>query len=114
MGFLKDIQDMTTQYENSQKFFDRFYRPEYTTVVVVGDVKAKAVRELVDKAWGEWKRGNYKADIAVEPPQDQPRTAKVDWPGAALPMISIAFKSPAYTDNAKDTVALDALASLAF
>jgi zinc protease len=114
MGFLKDIQDMPNQYEYSTKFFDRFYRPEYTTIVVVGDVKAKAVRELVDKTWGAWKRGSYKADIPVEPAQDKPRTANVDWPGAALPMITVAFKAPAYTDEAKDTAALDALASVAF
>src|SRR3954453_8672406 len=114
MGFLKDIQDMPNQYEYSQKFFDRFYRPEYTTIVVVGDVKAKAVRELVEKSWGEWKRGSYKAEIPVEPPQDKPRTANVDWQGAALPMVTVGFKGPAYTDNAKDTAALDALASLAF
>ena len=63
MGFLKDIQDMPNQYEYSLKFFDRYYRPEYTTIVVVGDVKAKAVRELVDKYWGEWKRGSYKPEI---------------------------------------------------
>lgn len=114
MGFLKDIQDMPNQYEYSQKFFDRFYRPEYTTIVVVGDVKSKGVRELVDKAWGAWKKGNYKADIPVEPPQDKPRTANVDWQGAALPMITVAFKGPAYTDEAKDLAALDALAYLAF
>ena len=38
MGYLKDIQDMPNQYDYSQEFFKRFYRPEYTTVVLVGDV----------------------------------------------------------------------------
>src|SRR4051794_23861658 len=63
MGFLHDIQDMPNQYEYSLKFFDRYYRPEYTTILVVGDVKAKAVRPLVDKYWGAWKRGSYYPDI---------------------------------------------------
>ena len=67
MGFLKDIQDMPNQYEYSLKFFDRYYRPEYTTIIVVGDVKATAVRAMVDKYWGEWKRGSYKPEIPVEP-----------------------------------------------
>src|SRR5215471_11558338 len=31
MGFLRDIQDMPNQYEYSLRFFDRYYRPEYTT-----------------------------------------------------------------------------------
>src|SRR5690349_13480405 len=114
MGFLKDIQDMPNQYDYSLKFFDRYYRPEYTTIIVVGDVKAKAVRELADKSWGEWKRGSYKPEIPPEPPQEAPRTAKVDWQGATLPIVSIAFKDPAYTDKEKDTAALDALSFLAF
>ena len=114
MGFLKDIQDMPNQYDYSLKFFDRYYRPEYTTIIVVGDVKPKPVRELVEKSWGGWKRGSYKPDIPAEPPQDGPRTAKVDWQGATLPMVTIAFKAPAYNDKEKDSAALDALSFLAF
>src|ERR1700730_3848007 len=79
MGFLRDIQDMPNQYGYSLKFFDRYYRPEYTTIIVVGDVKAKATRDLVDKYWGAWKHGSYKPDIPAEPPQEGPRTGHVDW-----------------------------------
>ncbi len=114
MGFLKDIQDMPNQYEYSLKFFDRYYRPEYTTIVVTGDIKPKAVRALVDKYWGGWKRGNYKPDIPVEPEQNGPRTAHVDWPSPTLPIVAVAFKGPAYNDASKVTAALDALAYLAF
>jgi zinc protease len=114
MGFLKDIQDMPNQYEYSLKFFDRYYRPEYTTIIVVGDVKAKAVRAMVDKSWGAWKRGSYRPDIPVEPPQDGSRSAKVDWPSPTLPLVAIAFKAPAYNDATRDSAALDALAYLAF
>ncbi len=114
MGFLKDIQDMPNQYEYSLKFFDRYYRPEYTTIIVVGDVKVKAVRAMVDKYWGAWKRGSYKPDIPVEPAQNGPRTAHVDWPSPTLPIVAVAFKAPAYNDATRETAALDALANLAF
>ncbi|MCX6626772.1 MAG: pitrilysin family protein [Candidatus Solibacter sp.] len=114
MGFLKDIQDMPNQYDYSLKFFDRYYRPEYTTIIVVGDVKAKAVRAMVDKYWGEWKRGSYKPDVPVEPEQNGPRTGHVAWPSPTLPIVSVAFKAPAYNDATKETAALDALAYLAF
>ncbi len=114
MGFLKDIQDMPNQYEYSLKFFDRYYRPEYTTIIVVGDVKAKAVRAMVDKYWAGWKRGSYHPDIPVEPAQSGPRTAKVAWPSLTLPIVAIAFKAPAYNDAAKEGAALDVLAYLAF
>jgi zinc protease len=114
MGFLKDIQDMPNQYEYGLKFFDRYYRPEYTTLLVVGDVKPKPVRELVDRYWGEWKRGSYQPEIPREPAQDAARTAHVPWSGATLPMLTVAFKAPAYNDETRETAALDALSALAF
>ena len=112
MGFLKDVQDMPNQYEYSLRFFDRYYRPEYTTIIVAGDVDPKQVRALVDKSWGNWKRGSYHPDIPVEPPQQGPREAHVDWPSPTLPLIAIAYKVPAYTDTQKDTAALDVLSHL--
>jgi zinc protease len=114
MGFLKDIQDMPNQYDYSKKFFDRYYRPEYTTIVVAGDVKPKTARVLVDKYWGAWKQGSYVPEIPQEPPQEGPRTNRVDWPTPTLPIIEIGFKVPAYTDSAPDTAALDAFSFLAF
>ena len=114
MGFLKDVEDMPNQYQYSLRFFDRYYRPEYTTIIVVGDVNPKQVRALVDKSWGNWKRGSYHPDIPVEPPQQGSREAHIDWASPTLPMIAIAFKAPAYTDSQKDTVALDVLSTLAF
>ena len=114
MGFLKDVQDMPNQYDYSLKFFDRYYRPEYTTIVVAGDVDAKKVRALVDQYWGNWKRGSYHPDIPAEPAQQAPRENKIDWPSPTLPLLDIAFHGPAYSDSDKDWAALDALATLAF
>jgi zinc protease len=114
MGFLKDIQDMPSQYDYSLKFFDRYFRPEYTTIVVVGDIKPRPVRALVDRFWGAWKRGSYKAEIPEEPAQLAPRTTQVEWPTPTLPALDIGYKGPAYTDTTKDTAALQALALLAF
>jgi zinc protease len=114
MGFLKDIQDMPNQYQYSLKFFDRYYRPEYTTIVVAGDVKPGNVRALVEKYWGAWKRGSFKPDIPVEPPQDGPRTGHVKWPTATLPWLAIGYKTSAYTDAEADSAALDAISFLGF
>lgn len=114
MGFLKDIQAMPNEFDYSRQFFDRYYRPEYTTIIVSGDVQPKQVRALVDKDWSSWKRGTYQAKISAEPPQEGPRTAAVDWPLQTLPYLMVAFRSPAYNDQQQDGAALDALAYLAF
>jgi zinc protease len=114
MGFVKDIEAMPNEYDYSLQFFDRYYRPEYTTIIVVGDVDPKRVRSLVDERWGVWKRGSYKPAIPVEPPQDGPRTAHVDWPSETLPLLGVFYRGPAYSDNTEETAALDAISRLGF
>jgi zinc protease len=105
---------MPQQYEYSLKFFDRYYRPEYTTIIVAGDVKAKPARELVDKYWGAWKRGSHRPEIPAEPPQQEAKVNRVQWPSPTLPLLTIAYKGPAYTDETNDSPALDALSFFAF
>jgi zinc protease len=114
MGFIRDIEAMPDEYSYSRQFFDRYYRPEYTTIIVAGDVDAKRVRGLVDESWSTWKRGVYKAQIPAEPPQEAPRTAHVDWPSPTLPWIATAYRGPAYSDDTVDSVALDAISRLGF
>jgi zinc protease len=114
MGFVKDVENMPQQYDYSVLFFNRFYRPEYATIILCGDVKQRQALDLVTKSWGAWKHGDYKPAIPAEPAQDAPRTKNVEWPNPTLPLVAIAFKAPAYTDSAADTAALDALSYLAF
>src|SRR5712691_916891 len=79
MGFLKDIEDMPNQYDYSREFFGRWYRPEYATIIVAGDVEPARVIALVEKYWGGWKRGAYRAAIPQEPPAKGPVYAHVPW-----------------------------------
>ncbi|MDQ3686515.1 MAG: insulinase family protein [Acidobacteriota bacterium] len=114
MGYLKDIEDMPNQYDYSLEFYKRFYRPEYTTIVLVGDVTRERALALTKQYWGDWKRGDYASEISAEPQQTEPRTAHIDWTAPTLPYVAIAFRGPAYSDEKKDKAALDLLASIAF
>jgi zinc protease len=114
MGFIKDIEDMPNQYQYSLDFYKRYYRPEYTTILVVGDVTRQRALALTRQHFGAWERGNYKPTIPAEPAQTEPREAHVDWPSATLPYLAVAFRAPAYSDENKDKVALDLLAAIAF
>jgi zinc protease len=114
LGFLKDIQAMPEAYAYSREFFSHYYRPEYTTIIVAGDVNAKQVRSLIDERWGSWKRGTFKPQIPAEPPQDGPRRAHVDWKSETTPQVTVAWRGPAYSDDTMDTVALDAISHLGF
>jgi zinc protease len=98
MGFLKDIEDMPNQYDYSLTFYQRYYRPEYTTIILVGDVTRDRALALTQKYFGGWKRGQYAPEIPAEPPHSAPRTAHLDWPSPTLPYLVVAFLGPAYSD----------------
>jgi len=115
MGFLKDIEDMPNQFAYSKVFFDRWYRPENTTLIVAGDVKPEEVLPLVSKHWGAWKRGTYRAQIPQEPePKGPPVLAHVPWTAATLPWVTLAFRAPAFSETEKDFAATDLLLDLTF
>lgn len=113
MGFLDDIIDMPNRYEYSKKFFKRYYRPEYCTVVVVGDVTHDNVVELSEKYFGNWERGDYTVDVPVEPMQNETRYTHLK-NGSIPPYMSLNYKGPAFSDKEIDMPALDVLATILF
>jgi len=114
MGFLRDVENMPNMYDYSLEFFKRYYRPEYVTIIVVGDVKHDGVMQLVNKYWAGWQRGSYTPQIPIEPEQTAPLSTNVAWPTTTLPWVAVAFKGPAYSDTEKDKPALDLISSLGF
>ena len=114
MGFIEDIENMPNQFEYSKQFFDRWYRPEYTAIVVAGDVTPEEVLPLIRKHWGSWKPGTYKASIPAEPPSTAPKYAHAVWPTPTNPLISVAFRNPAFSETIKDNAALDLVAGIYF
>ena len=114
IGFLKDIEDMPNQYEYSKVFFDRWYRPEKTTVIVAGDVDPKKAVAMVEKYWGGWKKGSYNVPVPAEPAARGAQYRHVPWPTPTLPLVTVAFRAPAFSDTEMDGAALSMLLSLSF
>jgi zinc protease len=114
MGFIKDIEDMPNQFAYSKTFFDRWYRPEFTTIIVAGDVTPEEVLPLVEKYWGGWKRGQQKVEIPQEPEPKGPVYAHVPWEAPTLPWITVAFHGPGFSAVEKDFAAMDLLLDLNF
>ncbi len=113
MGFFEDIVDMPNQFEYSQKFFDRYYRPEYSTVVVVGDVTPEKVNSLAKKYFGDWKRGNYSADVPAEPKQTETKYVHLQ-NGNIPPFLGLYFKGPAFSATTIDMPTIDVLNTILF
>jgi zinc protease len=114
MGFLKDIEDMPNQYEYSKTFFDRWYRPEYATLLVAGDVQSEEVFALAERYFGSWRHGTYEVEIPAEPEPKGPVYAHVPWSAPGLPLLTVAFHGPAFSETAKDYAALDMMMGLSF
>lgn len=114
MGFFRDIKAMPDQMEYSKVFFDRWYRPEYSAVIVVGDVDPEATFRMVRKHFGSWKRGSFRQDIPVEPPQQAPQLDHVQWQGPTLPWIVMAYRAPAFDPNGREMQSLNLLGDLYF
>lgn len=114
MGYIADIKDYPNQYAYAGQFFSRFYRPENTTIIVVGDVKPAEVAAMVKKYYGTWKRGDYQQTIPAEKPQTEARTKHIEWTSQTLPIVQVAYRAPAFSETAKDKAALDLLSIIAF
>ena len=82
MGFIEDVENMPEMFDYGLLFFDRYYRPEYTTICIVGDVSETLTLPLVKKYWGGWEPGDYEPEIPAEPAQSEPKTIRRGFPRA--------------------------------
>ena len=114
MGYLEDIQAMPGYYDYSLSFFDRHYRPENVTLLVVGDADPERVDTLAAKYYGDWEQGHQPSQVAPEPPQKKAHEAHIDWPSPINPHLMIGYRSPAFSDSTVDTAALDIISQLLF
>jgi zinc protease len=115
MGFIKDIENMPNEYEYSKLFFQRWYRPQFTTVIVAGDVTPEQVLPMVEKYWGNWKAGETKpAEIPDEPEPRAPQYVHVPWSSDTLPWVTVGYLGPAFDENSKDLAAMQIIGALYF
>jgi zinc protease len=115
MGFVSDIEKFPDLYDYSRVFFERWYAPQYTTVVIAGDVAADRVLPIVEKYWGGWKTSTPPAvTIPKEPPPAGPLYAHVPWPADTPPYVTVAFPSPAFSETTREWASMQLLAGLYF
>ncbi len=114
MGFIEDIEAMPDQMEYAELFFDRWYRPEKTVVILVGDVDPEETFELVKQYWGSWQPGDYEIDVPVEPPLPGPRYEHLQWESPTQPWLTMTYRGPAFIPTEPDMPALDVVAAVYF
>ena len=115
MGFLEDIENMPNQYAYSHQFFERWYRPSTTTVILAGDLDPVKTYELVQQHWGGWESpAEPIPDIPQETETKGPQYDHIQWESPTTPWVAVSFRGPAYEPTEKDMPAMDLVSALYF
>jgi zinc protease len=114
MGYLKDILDMPNQFEYSKLYQKRFYAPDNSILLVVGDFEHDKLMEYARNYYGPWEKSNYSLVTPIEKSQTKQKRASYEWPSPTLPRLTIGFHGPAFSDETIDMAAMDLLAAVAF
>jgi zinc protease len=114
LGYLEDILDMPNQFEYSQLYKKRFYAPDNSILLVAGDFDHDELMALVRQHYSGWERSDYVLVTPEEPSQKKAKRAHYDWPTRTMPLLTIGFHGPAYSDENIDKPALDLMAEYAF
>ncbi|MEM8959952.1 MAG: pitrilysin family protein [Acidobacteriota bacterium] len=114
MGYEEDIKIMPTLYDYSLSFFERHYRPENIIVFIVGDIEVEPTMEMAKQYYGAWQQGYVEPTIPVEPEQTEERRVEVEYEGSSLPIVWLAYKTPAFDAADPTYLAADLLSGLAF
>lgn len=123
LGYLRDIETMPEKYDYSRRFFQRFYTPDNTTIIVAGDVDHDALMREVRRHYGRWRGRRDQPRIPVEPEPRAGERRHIDWPSPAAQRMLVGWRTPAFVQgrseaerrrSLRDTAALRVVHGLAF
>ena len=114
MGYVEDIQGMPELFDYSLGFFKRFYRPDNSVLLLVGDLDVAATMAMIKKHYGPWQAGYQAPEVPVEPEQTAERRLEVSYDGASLPILWMSYKFEAFDPASKRMIAADLFCKLAF
>ncbi len=108
IGFRDNFVTLTP--EQVASFYKRFYVPNNTVVVIVGNVETEDVLATVEEVMGSWPRGSlFRVPLPEEPPQTAPRWVSRPLSGQVA-YLRIAWPTVRLTHP--DLYALDLLAAV--
>jgi zinc protease len=68
--------------EDVKNYYARTFRPDLTTIIIIGDITPEEAKTAVDKYFGAWKAEGPKPDVTL-PPVSRNKAAAVDVPDPA-------------------------------
>src|ERR687896_2406869 len=85
---MESIQKLTSK--DLAEFHATYYRPNNTILAIVGDVTLKDVMPKIEKAFGDWQKGEVPAaTIPAAPEQSASRIVLIDRPGSVQTVLQL-------------------------
>ncbi len=114
IGLLEDIKNMPDNYNYSLQFYDRYYCPENSIVIVVGDFRQDELEGLISSYYGNWERGKFIPEIPEELVQAEEKFVHKERSNETVPYLYIGYHVAAFSDQIIDMPALDVISQLLF
>ncbi len=78
------------KYEDVSSFFAKTYRPDLTTIVVIGDITAEEARSVIEKSFGGWQASGPKPNVVLPPvPGNKPSAVNVPDPSQVQDTVDL-------------------------
>lgn len=100
IGYLADVEAMPGYYDYSRDFFRRYYTPDDTTLIVVGDFDREALMSEVRARYGSWRGRRDRPRVPVEPEPTAGARRDLTWEGPTSPQIYAAWRTPSFAGSA--------------
>ena len=114
MGFVEDIEEMPNQMEYSKLSSTAGTARRKPLSSSSATSTRKRPSTWSRNTSGPWKRGDYKAEIPVEPAPNGPIYEHIQWEVPAQPWVTIGFRGPAFDPRRKDMPAMDLISQVYF
>src|SRR5579884_1282701 len=79
------------KYEDVQNFYKKTFRPDLTTIVVIGDITMDEARPVIEKYFGGWQASGEKPNVVLPPvPANKPSAVNVPDPSRVQDSVELA------------------------
>lgn len=107
IGHLDGLQSFT--YDDIKSFYDKWYRPDYQAVVIVGDIDAEKVEAQVKSLMADIPADAATKEVIIVPDNKEPIVSIFEDPEMLESEISLFIKRPALPDYVRNTVQAEML-----
>ncbi len=78
------------KYEDVGNYFAKTFRPDLTTIVVIGDITAEEARPVIEKYFGGWQTSSAKPDVILPAvPANKPSAVNVPDPSQVQDTVNL-------------------------